>query len=334
MFLFLGGDASIFPKAEDDETVAVSLTSDHKHDMCGTVKKKRNKVMPGLCTENGEQPAKKPCFRESCQESGAAQLCTEKCKRFSEVQEGGSCPEESKTELPLSHRWTVNTHSGVAAQKQSSSCSEHSNEPCGLDTKGSHTYETNDHDNRGTIRDIHRTGAKCVPGGDQDLLQSGTSYHAVGALRTKPGRGDPTLSMSCSDKILKWNVLGCQGALLSYFLPAPIYLSSVIIGKCPFSAVAVERALYGRVKRAVTGLTVHKPLVFSAQKQFEHSKDKLETEVLTSEGKDKTSPSSTGSWILHSLLVKVYFVINQHMSAMRRPSVSQLTADTLPTLHC
>ena len=57
--------------------------------------------------------------------------------------------------------------------------------------------------------DIHRTGAKCVPGvGDaptpRDAHLPGAGYHVTGALRYKPGRGERTSSMSCTDKIAKW----------------------------------------------------------------------------------------------------------------------------------
>lgn len=35
--------------------------------------------------------------------------------------------------------------------------------------------------------------------------------------------------MSCSDKIILWNVLGLQGQLLGTLLNKPLYLSTIII---------------------------------------------------------------------------------------------------------
>lgn len=84
------------------------------------------------------------------------------------------------------------------------------------------------------------------------------NYSLYGVLRTKPGRADspPTLSMSCSDKIAAWNVLGIQGALAARVLQ-PIYVHRVIIGEVEPSMrdVVLEdcvRAMHGRL-HGITG---------------------------------------------------------------------------------
>ncbi|KAL7286964.1 hypothetical protein TKK_0018819 [Trichogramma kaykai] len=118
------------------------------------------------------------------------------------------------------------------------------------------------------VEDIHRTGAKCIENGEQDKHGQGVDFHTVGPLRTKPGRGDRTLSLSCSDKMSKWNIMGVQGALLTLLIK-PIHFKSIIIGGgCPYSLDSMERGLFKRFDPNTKA-----PVIKQSLMAFEHSKD-------------------------------------------------------------
>ena len=115
--------------------------------------------------------------------------------------------------------------------------------------------KTNDKDNS----DLSFTGAKVIVnklngvqahdcGGDHQLLSSGDTatnnqatatvaredIQLLGKLRTKSGRSNlpdhmRSSCMSCSDKLVRWCVLGMQGSVLSRFIPSSLRIQSIVV---------------------------------------------------------------------------------------------------------
>ncbi|CAB4060420.1 TAD1 [Lepeophtheirus salmonis] len=121
--------------------------------------------------------------------------------------------------------------------------------------------------------DIHRTGAKCVA--NQVMMDEhlpGVGYHVVGAVRTKPGRGSPTKSLSCSDKMLKWNYFGTCGDILKRFwFPSGLHWSSITIN-CQIEdkdsiKESLQRAL---IDRCSAPFDDPSPLICTSHLSFEY----------------------------------------------------------------
>uniref|UniRef100_A0AAR2KHD1 Adenosine deaminase RNA specific B1a n=1 Tax=Pygocentrus nattereri TaxID=42514 RepID=A0AAR2KHD1_PYGNA len=105
---------------------------------------------------------------------------------------------------------------------------------------------------RGQLRTKIESGEGTIP-----VRTSNTIQTWDGVLQ-----GERLLTMSCSDKIARWNVVGVQGSLMSYF-SGPIYFSSIILGSL-YHADHLSRAMYQRIadiEELPQSFTLNRPLL-------------------------------------------------------------------------
>lgn len=138
------------------------------------------------------------------------------------------------------------------------------------------------------------TGAKLMF--DEDVEDP--MEQTEGKIRIKPGKGDRTMSLSCSDKLARWNMVGIQGCMLSSIID-PIYLETVVLADgTPFNYNAMERALWKRFSDAEKYLKhpfkLNKPkiLIASNKMRFKYARN----------DKERVNPSS--NCIIYSRLAE------------------------------
>ena len=97
-------------------------------------------------------------------------------------------------------------------------------------------------------------GGCSIPTKDMILAKNLDSSRSIGGCVPQSVRrvvGDPSVRLSCTNKLVRWCHLGFQGHLLSHFIPRPIRVASVAIGR-KFDSARCKRCVVDVLKRLKT----------------------------------------------------------------------------------
>jgi hypothetical protein len=156
---------------------------------------------------------------------------------------------------------------------------------------------------------------------DQQKSLAREDTQLLGKLRSKSGRSNLTQqrssSMSCSDKLVRWGVLGLQGHVLSAYIPIPIRLASLVVSRDPRlpnqQAQALQRAVPDRIHAVAAqhitpgtsssakegedgacgfwyGTSITPPTVCICDRVFARGKSVVESQGITKEAPTKAAP--------------------------------------------